>query len=164
MNTTTRGGILIGVLCGLWTFVMGFTGWYKNPALLYAFWLVIPIQIGVLVWGLRKVASTGKQYGGLLGAGTLMSLIGGVILIFTSLFFTTVVFPNYFNELRAIQEEMLRNSGQSEAEIAAALEASAMTNTPIMQALFGFIGTVVTGFLASLIIGAIVKKKTTSES
>ncbi|MBI4547619.1 MAG: DUF4199 domain-containing protein [Ignavibacteriae bacterium] len=163
MNVTTRGGILIGVLCGLWTFVMGFTGWYKDPALLYAFWLVIPIQIGVLIWGLRKVTSTGKQYGGLVGAGTLMSAIGGVILIFISLLFTTVVFPEYFNELRAIQEEMLRNSGQSEAEIAAALEASSQTNTPIIQALFGCIGTVVTGFLASLIIGAVVKKKIISQ-
>ncbi|HZY09885.1 MAG TPA: DUF4199 domain-containing protein [Bacteroidota bacterium] len=164
MNTTTRGGILIGVLCGIWTFVMGFTGWYKDPTLLYAFWLVIPIQIGILIWGLRKVASTGKQYGGLLVAGTLMSVIGGVILIFSSLLFTTVVFPQYFDELRTLGEEMMKLEGKSEAEIAAALEAAAQTNTPIMQALFGCIGTVVTGFLASLIIGAVVRKKTASES
>ncbi len=30
MNPILSAGILIGVLCGLWTFLMGFTGWYKT--------------------------------------------------------------------------------------------------------------------------------------
>ena len=29
MNPILSAGILIGVLCGVWTFVMGFTGWSK---------------------------------------------------------------------------------------------------------------------------------------
>ena len=30
MNIPTRAGVLLGVLCVIWTFVMGFTGWYKD--------------------------------------------------------------------------------------------------------------------------------------
>ena len=31
MTPTLTAGLLLGVLCGIWTFVMGFTGWYKDP-------------------------------------------------------------------------------------------------------------------------------------
>jgi len=41
----------------LWTLVMGVTGWYKHPVLLNMFWVVVLIEIGVLVWGLRQTAA-----------------------------------------------------------------------------------------------------------
>lgn len=62
MNTILKTGALIGLTCGAWTFVMGFAGWYKHPALQYAFWLVVVIQIALLVWGLRQTARTGVRW------------------------------------------------------------------------------------------------------
>jgi len=85
MSATVKGGILIGTMCAGWTLIMGFTGWLKDPKLMYAFYLVILIQIGVMIWALRQTATAGKTYGGQVWAGTLMSAIGGVILFFTSL-------------------------------------------------------------------------------
>jgi hypothetical protein len=159
MKTTWSAGVLIGVLCGLWMLVMGYSGWYKDPVMLNMFWMVILIQIGCLVWGLRKTAGEGKQYWGQVGQGTLMSLIGAAIIFVVSLLFTTVLFPNYFAELKAIQEEMLRNAGKSQAEISATLDAGAAMQTPIANALSGVIGTIMTGFVCSLIIGAFVRNK-----
>ncbi len=159
MNTIVRAGVLLGVLVEVWTFVMGFTGWYKDPALLNLFWVVIPIQIGVLIWALRTTAAEGRAYGGQVAAGTVISLIGGVIIIVGSLIFTTLVFPNYFEDLAAIQEEMLRSAGTTEAEIKQMMEMTARTSTPMMQAIFGFIGTVVTGIVCSLVIGAFSRAK-----
>ena len=159
MSVTVKGGILIGVLCGAWTLVMGLTGWYKDPVLLNAFFLVILMQIGVMIWALRQTAAAGKTYGGQIGAGALMSVVGGGILFCASFLFTMVLFPHYFEELRALQIEMLKKAGTSEAEISAQLQASAAVQTPFMQALFGFIGTVVTGLIASLIIGVFYRKK-----
>lgn len=158
MNTTVKGGILIGVLCAVWTFVMGFTGWYKDPSMLALFYLVILIQVGVLVWGLRKTASE-KTYGAQVGSGILMSVIGGVIIIGSSLLFTTVAFPEYFEELRAAQTQMLISAGKTEAEAAAEVGLAAQFQTPGYQAVFGFIGTVVTGAVASLIIAGFARKK-----
>jgi uncharacterized membrane protein len=158
MNTTLKGGILIGVLCGIWTFVMGFTGWYKDPAMLTAFYVVILLQIGVLVWGLRKTAAD-KPYGAQVGAGILMSVIGGVIIIASSLLFTTVAFPEYFDELRVAQTQMLISTGKTEAEAAAEVSMAAQFQTPGYQAVFGFIGTLVTGAVASVIIAAFARKK-----
>lgn len=70
-----------------------------------------------------------------------------------------MVFPHHFEELRAIQTEMLRTAGKSDAEIVAEIQVSSPVQTPLMQAIFGFIGTVVTGLLASLVIGIFFRKK-----
>ncbi|HSN98432.1 MAG TPA: DUF4199 domain-containing protein [Candidatus Nanopelagicales bacterium] len=151
MNTILKGAALIGGLCAAWTFVMGFTGWYKHPTLLNAFWLVVPIQIGVLVWALRRTAPD-RGYGAQVAAGTLISLLAGVLLFGSSLLFTTVVFPHYFEELQAVHAEMLKAAGKTEAEIATEVQAAAAAQTPFMQAFMGLIGTTLTGLVASLLI------------
>ena len=159
MNPIIAAGLLLGVLCGAWTFVMGFTGWYKDPAMVNAFFLVILIEIGVLIWGMRQTARQGRSYGGQVIAGTSMAVIGGLIIIGSSLLFTTVAFPDYFREVEAVQRQMLAADGNTEAEIAAAITAGAGMQTPIMNALTGFLGTVVTGFLTALVAGWFLRAK-----
>ncbi len=152
MNPILAAGLLIGVLCGLWTFVMGFTGWYKNPTMVSLFFLVIVIEIAGLIWGLRRTVAQGRTYSGQVVAGTLMSIIAGLVIICSSLLFTTVAFPDYFNELNASQRQMMQQQGKSEAEITAAINAAAPMQTPMANALAGFIGTFITGVVASAII------------
>ena len=130
MHPILSAGILIGALCGMWTFVMGFTGWYKDPTMATAFFLVVPIEIAGLIWGLKRTAAEERTYRAQVVAGTLMSVVAGVIIIGSSLLFTTVVFPEYFRELQV----------------------NASSTTPMGQALDGFIGTLVTGILASAVI------------
>ena len=152
MNPILSAGLLIGVLCGLWTFVMGFTGWYKDPTLVNAFFLVIVIEVAGLIWGLRRTATEGRTYSGQVVAGTLMSIVAGLVIICSSLLFTMVAFPDYFDQVNAVQREMMQAAGKSEAEIAAAIEGGAAMQTPIANALAGFFGTFVTGVVASAII------------
>ncbi|MBZ5498798.1 MAG: DUF4199 domain-containing protein [Acidobacteriia bacterium] len=159
MKHVLTAGILIGVFCGLWQLLLGVTGWYKDPVMMNMFWVVILIQIGFLIWGLRRTAKEGKAYWAQVGLGTLMSLIAGVILFFVSFLFTSVLYPNYFSEMRAMREEALRISGRSPAEIKTMLDMVAGTQTSFFQAITGFAGTVVTGFVCSLLIGAFVRKK-----
>ena len=159
MNTIVKAGVVLGILVEVWTYLMGFTGWYKDPALLNLFWVVIAIQIAVLMWALKRTAAEGRGYGGQVGAGTLISLIAGVFVIVGSLVFTMVVFPNYFRELATIQEQMLRTAGKSEDEIKMVMDMTAKTSTPMMQAFFGFCGTLVTGIVVSAIIGAFIRAK-----
>jgi hypothetical protein len=159
MRTILKGGIALGVLVEIWTYVMGFTGWYRDPAMLNLFWLVIPVQIAVLWWTLRGTAAEGRTYGGQVLAGTLASLIAGVVIVIGSYLFTTVAFPNYFNDLAAVQENMLRQAGQSEEQIRTAMEAYRTGATPLGNAFAGFIGTVVTGLVVSLVIAIFVRAK-----
>jgi hypothetical protein len=159
MNPIVKAGLLLGILCGAWTFVIGFTGWYKDPVMLNMFYLVVVFEIGILIWGLRKTAALGRGYGGQVGAGMLISLIGGVIIIGSSILFTSVVFPDYFQELQGIQVQMMRAQGKSDLEIASIIAATAPMQTPVMNALTGFAATIFTGLLGSLIIAAFVRKK-----
>ena len=153
-----RGGIGLGALVDAWTLVMGVTGWYKHPTLLYLFWAVVLIEVVVLLWALRQTAPA-TDYLGQVGKGTLVAAIGAAIIFCGSLLFTAVLFPNYFEELRTLQVEMLRGAGKTQAEIDAALALGAPMQTPVVNALMGAVGTVVTGLLASLVIAIFQRKK-----
>ena len=157
-NVVVRGGIGLGALVVAWTLVMGVTGWYKHPTLLYLFWAVVLIEVVVLLWALRRTAPT-TDYLGQVGKGTLVAAIGAAIIFCGSLLFTAVLFPNYFEELRTLQVEMLRAAGKTQAEIDAALALGAPMQTPVVNALMGAVGTVVTGLLASLVIAIFQRKK-----
>jgi Protein of unknown function (DUF4199) len=159
MNPILSTGIMIGVLCSAWTLVMGYSGLYKDPSLANLFFLVIPIEIGCLILGLRGTAQEGRTYGGQILAGTMMAIVGGVIIIGSSLLFTTVLFPNYSQELEAMYRATLARQGKSDAEILAALQANAASWTPMSQAMSGFIGTLVTGIIGSAVIGYFVRRK-----
>ena len=161
MNPILNAGLLVGVLCGLWTFVMGFTGWYKDPVMVNAFLpAVILIEIGGLIWGLRQTAAQGRSYSGQVVAGTLMSVIAGVVIIGSSLLFTTVAFPQYFTELEAMQRQMLATQGKPAADIEQTIAEGRVTMTPMANAMAGFIGTLVTGIVVSAVVAIWVRRAT----
>jgi hypothetical protein len=159
MNPILSAGVLIGVSCAIWTFVMGFTGWYKDPDLLNVFFLVIPIEIAGLIWGLRKTAAEGRGYGSQVVAGTLMAVVAGVIVVASSLVFTMVAFPDYFRELEDAYRVVARAQGKSDAEIAQSIRDNMAGATPMGQAMGGFLGTLVTGIVASAVIALIVRSR-----
>ena len=155
MKSSLKVGLAIGVACAVWQCVMVVTGWLTNPSLFPLFYLVVLIEIGILVWGLRQTA--GKQsYGGQFMTGTAASMIAGAFLFVFSLILTTVLFPGVMAEMKAMQAQLLRDAGRTEAEVSAALA----LQTPLIQAVLGLIGTVVTGVLASLVIAAFLRRKT----
>jgi hypothetical protein len=160
MSLTVKGGLLIGVLCAFWMYVIGFTGWYRHPSLQAMFWLVVLIEIGVLFWMLRQLPEAEKTFAGILKAGTIMSFIAAAVIFVASYLFTSVVFPSYFEEVRVAGEQMYREKGLKEEEIAAIMASMAPMQTSAVNALMGSVGTIVTGFLASALLGLILKKKT----
>jgi Zn-dependent membrane protease YugP len=158
MSIPIRAGVVLGVLCVVWTFVMGFTGWYKDPVMLNLFFLVIPLEIGLVIWALRKTAP-GATWGGQVVNGLKLAAVASVIIFAGSLLFTTVAFPAYFNDLRTAHAEMLKSAGLPEAEIQSQVAAAAAMQTPFINAISGVIGTVVTGVVVAAIAGAFWRKK-----
>lgn len=159
MTSIVKHGLILGVLVVAWTFVMGFTGWYKSAALA---WLFVPVaalvQVVVLITALRKSASE-KGYAGQVANGLLISVVASVLVFLGSILFTSVVFPGYFEEIRALGEEIMRQRGMADEEIKTTLALQAKVQTPFFQALFGAIGTIVTGLVVSLVVAIFARAK-----
>ncbi|MDP1830455.1 MAG: DUF4199 domain-containing protein [Geothrix sp.] len=158
MPPTLRAGLILGGSVAAWIFIMGFTGWYKHPTLLVLFWLVIPLQIGILIGALRGTApATG--YGRQVWNGVSISLLGSMIIFAASLLFTTKAFPHYFQDLEALGRQMMAKQGLSTEQIETAVRLQAPMQTPRASAMAGAIGTVVTGFLTSVVAAVWLRKK-----
>lgn len=158
MPPTLRAGLILGLSVAAWTFVMGFTGWYRHPSLLFLFWLVVPLQIGILVWALRGTAAD-NGYGRQVWNGVSISLLASMIIFGASLIFTTRVFPHYFQDLEALGRQMMAQKGFTPEQIEAVVKANAPMQTPRASAMAGAIGTVVTGFLTSVVASVWFRKK-----
>ena len=141
-------GVAIGAAMGGWMALMGLTGLYKRPALLGLFWVVVLLEVGVLALGLRRSARAGLGLLGQLAAGTLMSLLGAAVVFGASLLVTQVLVPTYFEELRALQGEILRQRGLDAAAIRSAIDEASRSQTPLRSAIAGALGTAVTGTVA----------------
>jgi len=150
LKTPVVAGLVLGLLVVAWTFVMGFTGWYLDPALLNLFWIVILFQIVVLVVTLRRTRP-GRRYGAQVGVGLITSAVAAVLVFLGSLLFTGVVFPDYFADLREAQERMLLAEGMSPEDVQQTLDDVAPSQTPGSQAWAGFMGTLGTGMVVSLV-------------
>ena len=160
MTPTLSAGLLLGVLCGVWTFVMGFTGWYKDPGKASASLVIIGIEAAVLLWGLNQTATKeGRTYSGQVVAGTLISVIGGAIIIGFSLLFTMVFFPNYFSDMEPVYREVLRQQSKSESEITAAMAEWSAGQSSISQAIYQFFFTFVTGVVVSAVLAIWVRAR-----
>jgi hypothetical protein len=137
---------------------MGFTGWYKDPVMLNVFFLVIVFEVALLLWALKQTAPF-ASYGGQVVNGLVFSLVAGAIIVCSSLVFTTSSFPHYFEEIRAVQARTLAAQGVSKPDIDLQLAAAAAMQTPAMNALSGFVGTLVTGVLVSAVAAIFWRKK-----
>lgn len=155
---TFRAGVILGGLVVLWTFIMGFTGWYYHPSLFFLFWLVIPLQIAVLLVLLRTTAPT-CGYVRQVGNGVAASVIASVLIFLGSLFFTMVLFPSYFREMEALGRLKMAQQGLSPAQIEALIQAQAPMQRPLPTAFSGVLGTWFTGLLTSLIAATWFRKK-----
>ena len=158
MPPTLRSGVLLGLAVAAWSLIMGFTGWYRHPSLWVLAWLVVPLEIGILLWTLRGLAAT-AGYGRQVWNGVSVSLLGSMIIYAASILITTVVFPHYFQELETLGRQIMARQGLSPAQIEAAVRAQAPMQTPRASAMAGVIGTVATGFLTSVVAALWLRKK-----
>lgn len=154
-----KGGIVLGVVVGVFMLLSGFSGMYKNPSLGFVFPLgATLIELGVLIWALRQTAAD-KAYWGQVGTGTLIAVTGGVVIIVFSLLFTTVLFTDYKDVALARAADGWRDAGLAEDRIQQQLKFAEGMMGPVPNALIGFVMTVLTGFVESLIVGAFARKK-----
>ena len=158
-KTVVNAGVMLGIAVAILQFISGITGLYKNPGLSWVFPLVaIAIEIVVVVWGLRQTAKLGKGYGGQVGAGVLIAVVGAVIIFVTSMIWSRV-FPGAGEVMAAAQADAWADQGMSEEQITQMLQTTAFTRTPLFMAIMGSIYTILTGLVISLIAAIWVRHK-----
>ena len=92
-------------------------------------------------------------------AGLLICLVALVIIIPVSFLFPRVLFPDYFDVVAEMQAEQWAGAGMSEGDIDNLLQQSGFMRTSPAAAILGAIGTMITGFIISLITAAFVRAK-----
>ena len=155
---TFRAGVILGVLVVLWTFVLGFTGWYHLPQLFALRWLAIPLQVAVLLVLLR-VTATASGYLRQVANGVAASVIASVLIFLGSLLFTAVVFPSYFREMEALGRLKMAQQGLAPDQIEALVLAQAPMQRPLPAAFANMLVTWFTGLLTSLVAATWFRKK-----
>ncbi len=158
---TLNGGIITGLLMVLYSLLLYFLGQSFNKVLSS---LGLLIFIAGLYLGIRSFRDTGRggylSYGQVLGAGTVMSLYIAIITaIFTYLLYT-VIDPDLIVKMTEMKREILMKRGLSDEQIDASLKVAAWTTTPWFLAASSVVGTVIWGFIISLIEGIFLKRET----
>ena len=162
MRQSVIGGVVLAILVALFSIVTAAAGVHKNPSLGWVFALVATvINVGVVVWTLRRTRDEGRRYGGQLLAGLVMALVAAVLIFCNSLLITQVLFPDYLDEARDVQEEVLatQSAGAPEGQIAAQRQMLDAVMTPKAQAGLGAVMTVITTMIVTLIAAIFIRKK-----
>ncbi len=155
-----KAGVVFGAIVVVWQLITGFAGLYKNPAMAWVFPLgATLITVGVLIWALRQTAAEGKRYGAQLGTAMVIALIGGVIILFGSFLYTTVLFTDYREIALTNAVEQWEASGMTAEQIDQVMPFAEMMASPVAAAIGGFVMTQITAFIAALIIAAIFRSK-----
>lgn len=159
MKPILSAGIMLGVAAGIWMFINGFAGLYKNPGTAWIFPVVATvIEIVVIVWGLKKTAQLGRRYGGQVLAGLLIAIVGAVLIMGFSMVWSTV-FTDFAEVAAAMQADAWADAGMSEEKIDELLVQTEFTRSSVFQALSGSIATIVTGLVIALIAAIFIRQK-----
>ena len=142
-------------LLGLPIMVSGQIG---NQALSYIIYLIIGVGIYLAMNEFKKENQGFISYGQGLGVGTLMSAISGLISNFFSMAYMKFIDPTITDQIMKKAVEDMEKKGMPDEQIDQAMEMAKMFMNPGAMFVLGLLGTILVGFIMSLIIAAIVKK------
>ncbi|WP_103070492.1 DUF4199 domain-containing protein [Aquimarina sediminis] len=155
-------GILLGIVSVLLGVIMYVTNAYTDPHWIYSV-ISFSILIGIISYGIKAYKTANNGYLALMDAikvGIGIALIGGVIGVIWSLTLTTVIEPDYTQQvLEAQREKMLQNPDMTEELVEQSMAIAEKFSSPFISIAVSIIGSLFLGFIISLIAGLIMQKK-----
>jgi len=154
-------GIGLGMLSIALFGIVYFTNHYIDPP----WWNTLGRIISVLLIIYLGLSAYKNANGGILTlkktlkVGLLISLVAGFVFAVFNLFFTTTLVPEYVSEIQeATKMEVLeQNANMPQEQLEMTTQMTQFILRPPMMAIFGVIGALFYGFLASLLVGFILK-------
>ncbi|MDY8137239.1 DUF4199 domain-containing protein [Aquimarina sp. 2201CG5-10] len=155
-------GIILGIISVLLGVVMYITNEYTDPHWIYSVAGFL-ILIGVVIYGIKAYKTSNNGFLTLTDAlkvGIGIAMIGGIIGAIWSLTLTTVIEPDYTQQvLDAQREKMLEDPNITEEMAEQSISIMEKFSSPFISIAFSIIGSLFFGFIISLIGGLIMQKK-----
>lgn len=156
-NTALRYGLIVGLVCVIYSLILSLTDNSMNRALSSVSYLFI---IGGMVMAFKyfKEHNGGfMRYGQGLGIGTLMSLIAGFITSVFMYIYVKFIDTTMMDRAMEMQRVELEKQGMDDAQIDQAMEMASSFTGPEMVLVGGTVGFLIIGFIIALIVSAIMK-------
>ncbi|SNT13743.1 Protein of unknown function [Ekhidna lutea] len=161
-NPTTKSismkwGVIYGLVGIIFLVVVDFAGMMQNRAVSWIGYLILGALIFMAHKEYKSEGDGYMSYSKGLGIGTLTTLIGGIInslFFFVYISFINTEFVNLIKE-KSIMDMEAR--GMSDAEIDQAMGFSEAFMSPVAMTIFSILGTVLFGFILSLIVSIFTK-------
>jgi hypothetical protein len=130
----------------------------------YSIYFVVLIPLITIYLGIKEKRD--RQNKGVISfnygvrTGLMISLIAAVITSLFIIFYFNFIDPKFFERGVQYQTQKLILKGKTNKEIAGQIENIRLTFSFVNQLLFAILGTVVTGFIISIVLSLILKRKT----
>ncbi len=161
-NTTTtavalRYGIITGIVSVIYSLILYITEQNTNT---WLGWISFIIMIAG-IWMAHKHFKTENNgfmsYGQGLGIGTLLSLITGVLSGIFAYIYMKFVDTTVMDRVKEMQIVEFEKQGMSDEQIDQAVQMSEKFTSPELMIVWAIVGSLIIGFILSLIISAITK-------
>ena len=152
-------GVIIGILSVIYSTLIMVMGLLGNPALGWVAYVVIAVGAFLAMKSFRKENNDFMTYGQGLGIGAMTSAVSGIISSTYSFVYMKFIDPTAMDPIMKKAEEGMEKKGLSPEQIDQALEMSKVFMSPGAMFVWGVLGSIILGFLFSLLISAIVKKE-----
>ena len=163
MPTALRYGLIGGLVMIVYGIVMNLIGMGAGTGndMLNGI-LSLVVFAGVIYFALQKHRDEDlggyMSYGRGLGLGTLTCLFMGILGGIFTYVYMAFIDPSIIDQILERTREQYENMGMDEEQIEMSLSMVESMTNPIMMTFWSVVGYVIMGFIASLIISAIVKK------
>lgn len=156
-STAMRYGLIVGLICVIYSFILAMTDNSMNRALSSITYLFIIVGM-VMAFKYFKQHNGGfMSYGQGLGIGSLMSLIAGLLTSVFMYIYAKFIDTEMMNRAMEMQRVEMEKQGMEDAQIDQAMEMASKFSGPEMILIGGTIGMLIVGFIIALIVSAIMK-------
>jgi hypothetical protein len=158
-RTALKYGALTGVAVIVYSTAINLMGQNQNKALAALSFLILMAGI---IWALKDYREQNAgfiSYGEGLGTGTLVAAIVGLLAAFFSMFYLEFIDNTILQQSLDKAREEMEAKGLDDAQIDQAMSISQKFMSPGIMFLMGIFSYLITGFIISLIVAAVMRKE-----
>ena len=151
-------GVLASVVIMVYTTIINVAGQSQNKWLTSLSFIFMIVGIVLAMQAFKEENKGFMSYGEGLGLGSLVSAIMGLLGSTFSVFYNKVIDPTILTQAMDTARSDMEAKGMDDTQIDQAMAMTQKFMSPGVLFVFGVIGSLLVGFLLSLIISAIIRK------